>query len=85
MCEDRSFVVKTPLGNLKVSAKHDNDCPEDYPGVYIDYVRDDGSTTLLAIVEFNSSTKKIVTVVYADCATDEPTEIVEHYNTDFEE
>ena len=63
MNKARRFVIETPLGKLEVYAKHDkSDCAEDYPGVFIDFVR-----------------------VYGDCASDEPTAIVEHYNTDFEE
>lgn len=51
----RIFYVDTPLGKLKIYAKHDNvptcfdendnpvfackDFPEDYPGIYIDLIR----------------------------------------------
>ena len=70
MNKARRFVIETPLGKLEVYAKHDkSDCAEDYPGVFIDFVRVD----------------LLQTVVYGDCASDEPTAIVEHYNTDFEE
>ena len=82
----RCFVVETPLGKLEVYAKHDkSDCAEDYPGVYIDYVRKDGATVVLACVEYDPSKEVLQTVVYGDCASDEPTEVVEHCNTDFEE
>lgn len=86
MSEERSFIINTPLGDLKAYAKHEKtDCAEDYPGVYIDYIRKDGATVMLACVEYNPWTKQIQTVVYGDCAADEPTEVVGHYNTDFEE
>ena len=86
MSGERSFIVNTPLGDFKVYAKHENnDCAADYPGVYIDYVREDGATVMLACVEYDPSKKLIQTVVYGNCAADEPTEVVEHYNTDFEE
>ena len=56
-----------------------------YPGVFIDYVRKDGATAILACVEYDPNKEALQTVVYGNCASDEPTEIVEHYNTDFEE
>lgn len=37
----REFYVDTPLGKLRVYAKYDCDKAEDYPGVYIDFVRTD--------------------------------------------
>lgn len=58
---------------------------EPYPGVFIDYVRKDGATAILACVEYDPNKEALQTVVYGNCASDEPTEIVEHYNTDFEE
>lgn len=36
----REFYVDTPLGKLHVHAKHDTDNAADYPGVYVDLVRD---------------------------------------------
>ena len=60
-------------------------CAADYPGVFIDYVRKDGATAILACVEYDPNKEALQTVVYGNCASDEPTEIVEHYNTDFEE
>ena len=55
------------------------------PGVFIDFVREDGATVVLACVEYDPDKDLLQTVVYGDCASDEPTAIVEHYNTDFEE
>ena len=86
MNKARHFVIETPLGKLEVYAKHDkSDCAEDYPGVFIDFVREDGATVVLACVEDDPDKDLLQTVVYGDCASDEPTAIVEHYNTDFEE
>ena len=49
MNKARRFVIETPLGKLEVYAKHDkSDCAEDYPGVFIDFVREDGATVVLA-------------------------------------
>lgn len=48
-------------------------------------VRKDGATAILACVEYDPDKETLQTVVYGNCASDEPTEIVEHYNTDFEE
>ena len=42
-------------------------------------------TAILACVEYDPNKEALQTVVYGNCASDEPTEIVEHYNTDFEE
>ena len=48
MNKARRFVIETPLGKLEVYAKHDkSDCAEDYPGVFIDFVREDGATCWL--------------------------------------
>lgn len=86
MEKTRHFIVDTPVGQLAIYAKHDKtDCAADYPGVFIDYVRKDGATAILACVEYDPNKDALQTVVYGNCASDEPTEIVEHYNTDFEE
>ena len=42
MEKTRHFIVDTPVGQLAIYAKHDKtDCAADYPGVFIDYVRND--------------------------------------------
>ena len=52
MEKTRHFIVDTPVGQLAIYAKHDKtDCAADYPGVFIDYVRKDGATAILAFVE----------------------------------
>ena len=82
MEKTRHFIVDTPVGQLAIYAKHDKtDCAADYPGVFIDYVRKDGATAILACVEYDPNKEALQTVVYGNCAS----EIVEHYNTDFEE
>lgn len=82
MEKTRHFIVDTPVGQLAIYAKHDKtDCAADYPGVFIDYVRKDGATAILACVEYDPNKEALQTVVYGNCASDEPTEIVEHYNT----
>ena len=58
---------------------------QDSPSGDIDYVRKDGATAILACVEYDPNKEALQTVVYGNCASDEPTEIVEPYNTDFEE
>lgn len=51
MEKTRHFIVDTPVGQLAIYAKHDKtDCAADYPGVFIDYVRKDGATAILACV-----------------------------------
>lgn len=72
MNKARRFVIETPLGKLEVYAKHDkSDCAEDYPGVFIDFVREDGATVVLACVEYDPDKDLLQTVVYGDCASDE--------------
>lgn len=52
MEKTRHFIVDTPVGQLAIYAKHDKtDCAADYPGVFIDYVRKDGATAILACIE----------------------------------
>ena len=75
---DREFFVETPLGLLKVWAKHDVDLSLDYPGVYVDLVREGEDDVCLACVEYESSQKDIQTVVYGDVRTEEPTDVVVH-------
>lgn len=36
----REFYIDTPIGKLKVYSKHEKDCPADFPGVFVDLVRD---------------------------------------------
>ena len=56
MNKARRFVIETPLGKLEVYAKHDkSDCAEDYPGVFIDFVREDGPSVELACCSRQSS------------------------------
>ena len=71
--------------HLLLAKRDKSDCAADYPGVFIDFVREDGATVVLACVEYDPDKDLLQTVVYGDCASDEPTAIVEHYNTDFEE
>lgn len=59
MNKARRFVIETPLGKLEVYAKHDkSDCAEDYPGVFIDFVREDGATVVLACVEYDPDSRQ---------------------------
>lgn len=58
MEKTRHFIVDTPVGQLAIYAKHDKtDCAADYPGVFIDYVRKDGATAILACVEYDPNKK----------------------------
>lgn len=36
--DKREFEVTTPIGNLRVYAKHDIDNPADYPGVWVEFI-----------------------------------------------
>lgn len=72
MEKTRHFIVDTPVGQLAIYAKHDKtDCAADYPGVFIDYVRKDGATAILACVEYDPNKEALQTVVYGNCASDD--------------
>lgn len=74
----RYFFVDTPLGKLKVYAKHDTDTPADYPGLFVDLVTPaypEGD--MLACVEYDSSDKLLQTCVYQP-GFDSPVEVVKH-------
>lgn len=63
----REFFVDTPMGQLRVYAKHANDHPEDYPGVYIDLIRpgvERIDSDPVCTVEYESCNKKLQTVAY---------------------
>ena len=77
MDSKREFYVDTPLGKLKVWAKTEADDWNDYPGVYVDLVREGEQDVLLACTEYVSHDGYIQTCVYQPDA-DEPAEIVVH-------
>ena len=69
---NREFYVKTPLGELHIHAKHQaGDHAEDYPGVYVDLLRNGHEPEMLACVEYDSGDGKILTTAY-DGGRDEP-------------
>lgn len=75
---DREFYIDTPVGRLHVYAKHDSDNAENFPGVYIDLVKDnDDYGDMLACVEYDSAENNLQTCVYQP-GQDEPTQIVIH-------
>lgn len=64
MEKTRHFIVDTPVGQLAIYAKHDKtDCAADYPGVFIDYVRKDGATAILACVEYDPNKEALQTLL----------------------
>jgi len=73
----REFIIDTPLGKLRVWAKHDQDCLVDFPGVYVDFLQDGKDDALLACVEYDSSNDRLQTCVYQPAIV-EPVEIVVH-------
>lgn len=78
MDNKREFFVETPMGILRVYAKHDSDTPEDYPGVYIDLVRpgtERVDSDPVCTVEYDSSKRRIQTVAF-DAEMDAPVEVV---------
>ena len=73
----REFYVDTPLGKLKVWSKHETDNADDFPGVYIDIVRDGLDDDMLACVEYDSCSNRLQTLVY-QTGMDEPVELIVH-------
>ena len=74
----REFFIDTPRGRLRVWAKHETDCAEDYPGVYIDLCDPGGNCDeMLACVEYNSSDDCLQSCVYQP-GIDEPVCIIRH-------
>ena len=73
----REFYISTPLGRLRVWAKHTSDDPDDFPGVFIDLIRDGQDDEMLACVEYDSIEKGLQTCVYQP-GMDEPASVVEH-------
>ena len=81
----RQFVVDTPMGKLRACAKADfgkkpgdmmsQDCTDDFPGIYVDLVREGRDDELLACVEYESCDKKLQTCVYGDLLSDAPTHV----------
>ena len=82
----REFVVETPIGKLKIYAKHEGtDSPADYPGVWIDFIDPTtGNAIPLSCVEYDPNGGdhggSIYTRVYGDALSEEPTESVYHEN-----
>lgn len=80
----RKFFVETPLGLLRVSAKHKGlDDPEDYPGVYVDLIHPGtGKAIPLTTVEYDQlgggKDGGLYTDVYADALSDEVTDRIYH-------
>lgn len=74
----REFKVVTPLGNLRVYSKSEIDCAQDYPGVYVDLIAEDGTSELLACVEYDSMKHVMQTCAYQPDVIDEPVAKIEH-------
>lgn len=76
----REFYIETPIGKLKVYAKHpDGDCEQDYPGVFIEWVDGDKSFgETLCCVEYDSSTGIMITSVY-EPYEDKPLGIIKYH------
>jgi hypothetical protein len=77
----REFHVKTPMGDLHIYAKHENsDIMADYPGVYVELLREGCEPELLACTEYDSGTHDMLTTVY-DIGRDDP--VVVHHHCEF--
>ena len=77
----REFHVKTPMGDLHIYAKHENsDVMADYPGVYVELLREGCEPELLACTEYDSGTRDMLTTVY-DIGRDDP--VFVHHHCEF--
>lgn len=74
----REFYVDTPIGKLRIWAKHEVDTPKDFPGVFIDFVDKENGDILLACVEYDHLGGGIYTRVYGDSYNDAPTDSIYH-------
>lgn len=80
----REFFVETPLGKLRIWAKHETDTPEDFPGVYVDIIHNvngEEESDLLCCVEYDSCQHRLQTCVY-DIGCDDPLEVVKYSITE---
>lgn len=85
---NREFYVETPLGQLHVYAKHQKDCPADFPGVFVELMADkctDG--VLLSCTEYDPCEARLQTCVYDydpedPQDADEPVAVVSHVKGD---
>lgn len=57
------FYVNTPIGRIRVGAKNPN-VAQDYPGVYVDYVKESGELQPLACTEYDPSEETLCTEVF---------------------
>lgn len=81
----REFKVETPLGALRIYAKTKKDDPKNFPGVYIDLMRD-GESQMLTCVEYESTNAELQTTVWIRPeGQDEPDAIIYHDLTHMEE
>lgn len=85
----REFFVNTPAGRLRACAKADYgkrlpavDEPEDFPGIFIDLIRDGEDDILLSCTEWESCDKRLQTCVYGELNADEPTDVVVYAEED---
>lgn len=82
--QKREFFVKTPLGDLHVYAKYENeDMMADYHGVYVDLVREGHEAEMLTCIEYDSGNGGMLTTAY-DIGHDEPV-LYHHHDIDDEE
>ena len=71
----KEITVQTPLGAITVENKGDLN---DYPGIWIDLTKTDGTKISLAMVEYELIKKSIQTAVYGEATNEEPTNIIVH-------
>lgn len=80
MANKRLFYVDTPLGKIKVWAKHAKDEPKNFPGVYVDFIPngcadDNGNEHMLCVVEYDSIADCIQSCIYQP-SSEEPVSII---------
>ena len=73
----REFFIETPLGKLRVYAKYEGDSPDDYPGVFVDFITPENESIILTCTEYIPGDGKIKTTVY-DGTSEEPVVNYDH-------
>lgn len=71
----KEFTVTTPVGDIVVYAKDEGGS---YPGIFIEFYDTMSEPELVACVEYDDVVGQILTTIYSDVDSDEPTEAVYH-------
>ncbi len=71
-CIESGIFLLTRLSKLKVYSKHEKDCSADFPGAFVDLVREGKDDMLIACVEFDSVEQNLLAAIYGQLYSDIP-------------